>query len=157
MDQSLASNLRCANSRHSWSRCKSRTMAGMIYSEQQHRFLGVDAFWSCCMALNVYLIFFHRYTVQQLRSLDWRYLLCCYGASFVPAFVYIFIDTKARGKIYGPAIVSGIPVLGLVFASTVLTFCRFGAGSPSSGICFGWRRYMPSCGMGPRTISPYVD
>ena len=69
-------------------------------------FLGVDAFWSCCMAFNVYLIFFHKYTVEQLRVLDWRYLLGCYGASFVPAFIYLFIETQARGKIYGPAIVS---------------------------------------------------
>lgn len=68
-------------------------------------FLGVDCFWSLCMALNVYLIFFHKYTVQQLRAMDWKYLVWCYGASFVPAFVYIFIETNSRGKIYGPAIV----------------------------------------------------
>lgn len=71
----------------------------------RNRFLGVDAFWSCCMAFNVYLIFFHRYTVPQLRALDWRYLLTSYGASFVPAFVYLFIETNARGKVYGPAII----------------------------------------------------
>ena len=68
-------------------------------------FLGVDALWSCCMAFNVYLIFFHNYTVEQLRVLDWKYLLGCYGASFLPAFIYLFIETHARGKIYGPAIV----------------------------------------------------
>ena len=57
------------------------------------------------MALNVYLIFFHKYTVEQLRAMDWKYLAGCYGASFIPAFVYIFIETKERGRIYGEAIV----------------------------------------------------
>jgi len=151
MDLWLASNLRCANSKHSWFRCKSSSMAGILSSKQYYRFLGVDAFWSCCMAINVYLIFFHRYTVPQLRALDWRYLLGCYGASFVPAFVYIFIDTKGRGKVYGPAIVSGTLGLGLVCASSVLIFYRSGAGSLSSGIFCEWRRCMPSCGMNPRT------
>ena len=58
------------------------------------------------MAFNVYLIFFHKYSVEQLRAMDWKYLTGCYGASFIPAFVYIFVETKARGRIYGPATVS---------------------------------------------------
>ncbi|KAL8751576.1 MAG: hypothetical protein Q9199_006320 [Rusavskia elegans] len=66
-------------------------------------FLGVDAFWSCCMACNVYLAFFHKYTDRQLRSLDKWYLLGCYGASFVPALTFLFVSTQGRGKIYGPA------------------------------------------------------
>ena len=72
------------------------------------RFLGVDAYWALCMAANVYLVFFRNYTVKQLKRLDMRYLLGCYGASFVPAFIYIFISTKERGRIYGLAIVCEI-------------------------------------------------
>ncbi|KAL8927883.1 MAG: hypothetical protein Q9172_001183 [Xanthocarpia lactea] len=67
-------------------------------------FLGVDAFWSCCMAWNVYLAFFHRYTDRQLRSLDKWYLFGCYGASFVPALTCLFVSTQRRGRIYGPAV-----------------------------------------------------
>ncbi|KAL8995214.1 MAG: hypothetical protein Q9169_005002 [Polycauliona sp. 2 TL-2023] len=67
-------------------------------------FLGVDAFWSCCMAWNVYLAFFHKYTDRQLRSLDKWYLLGCYGASFVPALAFLFASTQERGRIYGPAV-----------------------------------------------------
>ena len=70
-------------------------------------FLGVDAFWSCCMAFNVYLILFHNYTVDRIRALDWRYLVGCYGASSVPAFVYLFVYDHVRGKVYGPAVVCG--------------------------------------------------
>ncbi|KAL1966304.1 hypothetical protein VTN77DRAFT_4657 [Rasamsonia byssochlamydoides] len=68
-------------------------------------FLGVDCYWACCMALNVYLVFFRGYTVEQLRLLDVVYLLVCYGLSFIPALVFIFLSTKARGPIYGPAII----------------------------------------------------
>ncbi|KAI9805781.1 MAG: hypothetical protein M1833_005274 [Piccolia ochrophora] len=67
-------------------------------------FLGVDAYWACCMACNVYLIFFRGYTTEQLRALDVRYQIGCYGASFIPACVYCFINTS-RGRIYGPAVI----------------------------------------------------
>lgn len=70
------------------------------------RFLGVDAFWALCMACNVYLAFFHDYSTRQLRALDWKYLLGCYGASFVPALAFLFVNTRGRGRIYGPAVVS---------------------------------------------------
>jgi hypothetical protein len=68
-------------------------------------FLGVDAYWAFCMAINVSLVFFHGYTVEQLRSLDVRYLLACYGLSFVPALVFIFIDVYPRGRMYGDALI----------------------------------------------------
>lgn len=68
-------------------------------------FLGVDCYWALCMAVNVYLVFFRGYTVQKLRSLDLSYLLICYGLAFIPAFMFIFIDTRSRGPIYGPAII----------------------------------------------------
>lgn len=68
-------------------------------------FLGVDCYWALCMAVNVYLVFFKGYTVDQLRSLDLAYILICYGLSFIPALVFIFINTNARGPVYGPAVI----------------------------------------------------
>lgn len=68
-------------------------------------FLGVDCYWAFCMAINVYLVFFQGYTVERLRSLDPIYLLICYGLSFIPAFVFLFISTPSRGPMYGPAII----------------------------------------------------
>ncbi|KAL9119356.1 MAG: hypothetical protein Q9187_004092 [Circinaria calcarea] len=68
-------------------------------------FLGVDALWSCCMAVNVYLIFFRAYTIEQLRALDYKYFVGCYGTSFIPALVYLFVKHKSRGRVYGEAIV----------------------------------------------------
>ncbi|MCJ1473700.1 hypothetical protein MMC13_002351 [Lambiella insularis] len=67
-------------------------------------FLGVDAYWSLCMAINVYLVFLGHFTVRQLRHLDFRYLLGCYGLSFIPALTFIFVSTEERGRIYGDAI-----------------------------------------------------
>ena len=55
------------------------------------------------MAINVYLAFFSGRTVEQLRALDLRYIIVCYGASFVPALVYLFVNTPDRGPIYGDA------------------------------------------------------
>jgi hypothetical protein len=69
------------------------------------RFLGVDAYWALSMAINVYLAFFRGWTVERLRGLDVWYLLACYGLSFVPALVFIFIETQERGRIYGEAII----------------------------------------------------
>ncbi|KGO75800.1 Glucose receptor Git3, N-terminal [Penicillium italicum] len=67
-------------------------------------FMPADALWTFAMACNVYLTFFHKYDSEQLRRLEWKYVLCCYGVPFVPAFAYFFIQTQARGRIYGSAI-----------------------------------------------------
>ncbi|QQK42952.1 CAMP receptor-like protein, putative [Penicillium digitatum] len=67
-------------------------------------FMPADALWTFAMACNVYLTFFHKYDSEQLRRLEWKYVLCCYGVPFVPAFAYFFIQTQAQGRIYGSAI-----------------------------------------------------
>ncbi|KAJ5901138.1 hypothetical protein N7504_007131 [Penicillium tannophilum] len=67
-------------------------------------FMPADALWTLAMACNVYLTFFHKYNSEQLRRLEWKYVLCCYGLPFIPAFVYFFINTQARGRVYGSAI-----------------------------------------------------
>lgn len=65
-----------------------------------------DALFTFAMACNVYLTFFKQYDAQSLRKLEWRYLTICYGVPFIPAIVFLFIDTEERGKIYGSANVS---------------------------------------------------
>lgn len=64
-----------------------------------------DALWTFAMACNVYLTFFHKYDSEQLRQIEWKYLLFCYGLPLIPAFVYFFIKTEALGRVYGSAIV----------------------------------------------------
>ncbi|MCJ1231532.1 hypothetical protein MMC12_008209 [Toensbergia leucococca] len=66
-------------------------------------FLPADALWNLAMAINVYMSLFRRYNVKQLKSLEWRYFVACYGVTFIIAFTYLFIDTQSKGRIYGPA------------------------------------------------------
>ena len=65
-----------------------------------------DALWTFAMACNVYLTFFRKYDAKQLRLLEWRYVVLCYGIPFIPAFVYFFVRSDSRGKVYGSAVVS---------------------------------------------------
>ncbi|KAB8072855.1 Nnf1-domain-containing protein [Aspergillus leporis] len=67
-------------------------------------FMPADALWTFAMACNVYLTFFYKYNSEQLRRLECKYLIFCYGLPFIPAFVYFFVKTKARGKVYGSAV-----------------------------------------------------
>ena len=60
------------------------------------------------MAYNVYLTIYRNYNAQQLKSLEWRYHLLCYGIPFVVAFVLLFAETKGKGKIYGDAVVCNL-------------------------------------------------
>lgn len=56
------------------------------------------------MAINVYMTIFRNYNAEQLKRLEWRYHVMAYGLPFVVALTYVFVETSARGKIYGPAI-----------------------------------------------------
>jgi hypothetical protein len=70
-----------------------------------NRFMPADALWTFAMAFNVYLTFFHKYSSEQLRRLEWKYVTLCYGLPFIPAFIYFFVRSQSRGKVYGSAIV----------------------------------------------------
>ncbi|KAJ5089991.1 hypothetical protein N7532_008675 [Penicillium argentinense] len=75
-------------------------------------FMPADALWTLAMALNVYLTFRHRFSSSQLRNLETKYLLLCYGLPFVPAIIYAFLRTEAKGRVYGDATVSSqVPII----------------------------------------------
>ena len=57
------------------------------------------------MALNVYLALFQGWTAKRMRAVEWKYFVLCYGVSFIPALVYLFVRDESRGKVYGPALV----------------------------------------------------
>lgn len=65
-----------------------------------------DVLWNLAMAINVYMTLFRNFGSQQLKSLEWRYHLMCYGSPFLVALVPLFIRSSERGRIYGPATVS---------------------------------------------------
>ena len=79
-----------------------------------------DAMWNLCMAINVYLTIFKKYNTDDLKSLEWIYLLgrdtrgpftvtpayywlANYGGPFIPAFIYCFISNSENGRIYANA------------------------------------------------------
>ncbi|KAF7114708.1 hypothetical protein CNMCM5793_009659 [Aspergillus hiratsukae] len=67
-------------------------------------FLPADSLWALAMAYNVYLAFFKHYDTRRLGMLEWKYVLFCYGVPFIPAFVYLFISSESRGKVYGDSV-----------------------------------------------------
>jgi len=58
------------------------------------------------MAVNVYLVFFHRFDAARLKKLYWLYALICYGLPFIPAIFCLFYISKGKGRMYGDATVS---------------------------------------------------
>lgn len=56
------------------------------------------------MACNVYLTFYHKYDAKKLRSMEMPYLLVCYGAPFIIAVTFLFINTSSNGRMYGDAL-----------------------------------------------------
>ncbi|KAL9126443.1 MAG: hypothetical protein Q9217_004499 [Psora testacea] len=99
-------------------------------------FLGVDVFWALCMSFNVYLALFQKWTAQRMRAQEWKYFVGCYGASFVPALVYLFVDAKAHGRVYGPAllwcwitprwnILRIATLYGIVWVAIFFAFCIY--------------------------------
>ncbi|KAK7556679.1 hypothetical protein IWX50DRAFT_653213 [Phyllosticta citricarpa] len=67
-------------------------------------FMPADSLWTLCMALNVYLTFFHNYNAEDLRNLEVTYAICCYGIPFIPSLIYLILDLSADKGIYGPAV-----------------------------------------------------
>lgn len=104
------------------------------------RFMPADALWTLCMAFNVYLTFFHQYNSSQLRKLEWKYFSLCYGVPFISAFVFLFIDVRDKGSMYGSADVRPSSVLLNIgqFPADAHHNCNSssGAGSRSPGTPF---------------------
>ena len=67
-----------------------------------------DSLWTLAMACNVYLTIFHQYDAEDMRRLEKRYLLGCYGVPFIPALVFCFVKTRRQGRMYGNATVSSL-------------------------------------------------
>lgn len=65
-----------------------------------------DSLWSFCMAVNIYLTFYRRYSAEDLKKLEKWYFLFCYGLPLILATTLSLIKTAGRGRIYGPALVS---------------------------------------------------
>jgi hypothetical protein len=53
------------------------------------------------MALDTYLVVFHRFDTYSLRKLERYYISLITLLTFIPALVFLFIRTSVKGPIYG--------------------------------------------------------
>ncbi|KAJ5103012.1 hypothetical protein N7532_003541 [Penicillium argentinense] len=60
-----------------------------------------DVLWTFAMALDTYLVVFHRFDTHSLQKLERWYLSLITVLTFIPALVFLFIHTPAKGPIYG--------------------------------------------------------
>ncbi|KAJ5103611.1 hypothetical protein N7532_004140 [Penicillium argentinense] len=64
-----------------------------------------DSLWSFCMAANIYLAFYRKYSAENLKKLEKWYFLLCYGLPLVVATVLSLVKSTERGRVYGPALI----------------------------------------------------
>lgn len=58
------------------------------------------------MAVDVYLIVFHRYDARALKRLEWKYIVGVTVVTLLPAATLLFTHSGDGGLMYGSAIVS---------------------------------------------------
>jgi hypothetical protein len=58
------------------------------------------------MAYDVFLIVFYGYDAEDLRRLEAKFVVIITTVAFIPALVFLFIHTAAKGPMYGSETVS---------------------------------------------------
>jgi hypothetical protein len=58
------------------------------------------------MAVDVYLIVFRRYDSRDLLKLEIKYVVAITTFCFIPSLVFLFINTRDKGPMYGSVTVS---------------------------------------------------
>lgn len=71
-----------------------------------HRFPLADVLWTFAMSLDTYLVVFHHFDAHSLQKLEIKYIGVISALTGIPAIVFLFIRTPARGPIYGGETVS---------------------------------------------------
>ncbi|KAG8422789.1 hypothetical protein J3459_010040 [Metarhizium acridum] len=75
-------------------------------NESFYRFPLADVLWTLVMAIDVSLIVFRRYDSESLKRLEWQYMAVITSVTFIPAFVFLFVETEEKGPVYGSVVVS---------------------------------------------------
>ncbi|CAK7206226.1 hypothetical protein SEUCBS139899_009013 [Sporothrix eucalyptigena] len=60
-----------------------------------------DVLWTLAMAIDVFLIVYYQYDANALRRLEIKYIGAITAVTFIPAFVFLFINTADKGHLYG--------------------------------------------------------
>lgn len=65
-----------------------------------------DVLWTVAMAVDVYLVVYHRFEAEALRKLELYYITIITCIVAIPAIVFLFIHTPEKGPMYGSVTVS---------------------------------------------------
>lgn len=99
-----------------------------VYSTQHnsvndtYRFPLADVLWTFAMAMDTYLVVFYHFDAHSLHKLEIKYIGAITTLTFIPALVFLFVQTPEKGPIYGSETVS-IPQNGISQFGSKLT-CR---------------------------------
>lgn len=77
-----------------------------LVDEDFTRFPLADVLWTLAMALDTYLVVFYHFDAHTLHKLETKYIAAITTLTFIPAFIFLFINTPERGSIYGSQTVS---------------------------------------------------
>jgi hypothetical protein len=86
------------------------------------------------MATDVFMIVYYQLDTQDLQTYEWRYMTGITFITFAPAVVFLFVETDAKGPMYGSVVV-GCRDSPIVCSTTTLTLIRYGALSHPNGLC----------------------
>ncbi|KAJ5666471.1 uncharacterized protein N7477_008919 [Penicillium maclennaniae] len=64
-----------------------------------------DVLWTLAMALDVYLAVFHQFDGRALQQCEIKYVMAIAVFTFIPALIFLFIHTPARGPMYAGVII----------------------------------------------------
>jgi hypothetical protein len=95
-----------------------------------HRFPLADVLWTFAMSLDTYLVVFHHFDAHSLQKLEIKYIGVISALTGIPAIVFLFIRTPARGPIYGGETVS------LTCASSTFHMASFANQSDRFGVLY---------------------
>lgn len=65
-----------------------------------------DVLWTVAMAIDVYLVVYHRFETEALRKLEIYYITIITCIVAIPAIAFLFIHTPDKGPMYGSVTVS---------------------------------------------------
>ncbi|KAG5912760.1 hypothetical protein E4U42_001903 [Claviceps africana] len=66
-------------------------------------FMQADPWWSCAMAVNVFLVFFNNTDPSLFQRYTWVYCIICFGGPMVPAVVLVSVRGDPKGPMIGDA------------------------------------------------------
>ncbi|GAO13190.1 hypothetical protein UVI_02025420 [Ustilaginoidea virens] len=75
--------------------CQTQALRGAL-----PRFMQADPWWSCAMAVNVFLVFFNNANPATFRKYTWIYCVICYGGPMIPSVVLISIRGDPKGPVF---------------------------------------------------------